>query len=158
MAKGTTVQKAAAIAEPIAERLALSLWDIRYEKEGASMFLRFFIDKKEGITFDDCEAFSRAIDPILDEEDFIEESYYLEVSSPGIDRALKREVHFEKSVGFNISAETIRPDEEGRRSFVGVLTEFKDKVLSIDIGSEIIKLELSKISKAKRIDEIKEGF
>lgn len=158
MAKGTIVQKATAIAEPIAESLGLGLWDIRYEKEGASMFLRFFIDKEEGITFDDCEAFSRAIDPILDEEDFIEDSYYLEVSSPGIDRSLKRDSHFESSVGLKVLVETIRPDDAGRRSFEGVLKEFKDKVLSIDLGSEIVNLELSKISKAKRIDDIKEGF
>lgn len=152
MAKINTVKKATDIGEPIAKELGLSLWDVRYEKEGASMFLRYFIDKDEGITFDDCEAFSRAVDPILDQEDFIEESYYLEVSSPGIERSLKRESHFISSIGHKVLIETIRPMEDGNRSVEGVLASFSDKTACVKVGDKTVNIELSKISKAKRID------
>ena len=87
---GNTVSKVAALAKPIAEELGLSLWDVRFVKEGAQYYLRIFIDKEGGVSVDDCERMSRAIDKPLDELDPIEQSYILEVCSPGIERELSR--------------------------------------------------------------------
>ena len=93
MAKGKggfTVERAEQIARPVLEQLKLTLWDVRFEKEGSVWYLRYFLDKEGGVTIDDCEAFSRAVDPLLDEADPIEQSYTLEVSSPGVERELTR--------------------------------------------------------------------
>ena len=88
-----------ALALPLAEELSLRVWDIRFEKEGASWYLRIFIDKPGGVTIEDCEALSRAIDPVLDEADPISVPYYLEVSSPGLGRELTCPAHFEEMMG-----------------------------------------------------------
>ena len=85
--KQSTVDKVLSIIAPIAKEQGLDIWDVRYLKEGASYFLRIFIEKPEGITIDDCENFSRAIDEPLDEADPIKENYFLEVSSPGLGRS-----------------------------------------------------------------------
>lgn len=120
-----TAEIVSEICEPVARKLGFSIWDIRFEKEGASWFLRVFIDKEGGVTIDDCEAMSVAIDPLLDQADPIDDSYYLEVSSPGIDRALCKPWHFEQYIGSVVDVRTIRP-VDGRRDFTGVLEEYKD--------------------------------
>lgn len=83
------------LAEPLAEELGYFLWDVEYVKEGSEMYLRITIDSEEGITIEDCEKMHRAIDPILDEADPIDEAYHLEISSPGIERELKNDMHVE---------------------------------------------------------------
>ena len=106
---GSTVAAVTAIAQPIAERLGLRLWDVRFVKEGADWFLRVFIDKDGGVGIDDCVAMSHALDKPLDEADPIEQSYCLEVSSPGTDRELTRPAHFEACLGERVRARLIRP-------------------------------------------------
>ena len=110
------------IAEPIAAQLGVQIWDIRFLKEGADWFLRIFLDKEGGIGIDDCEAFSRAIDKPLDELDPIEQSYCLEVSSPGLERELTRPEHFERYKGEKIKVRLIRP-VNSRRDYSGILEE-----------------------------------
>ena len=88
--KASTTDKVWRIAAPIAEKLGLSLWDVRFVKEGADWFLRIFIDKEGGITINDCEAVAREMNELLDREDFISDSYTFEVSSPGLGRPLKK--------------------------------------------------------------------
>lgn len=119
--QGNTVQLVENLAKPIAEKLGLKLWDVRFVKEGAEWYLRIFIDKDSGVTIDDCEAMSRAIDAPLDELDPIEQNYCLEVSSPGIERELLREEHFEAFLGANVMIKLIRPDKNGNREFKGTL-------------------------------------
>lgn len=154
MGKGSlTVQKATALGEPVAKELGLALWDVRFEKEGASWFLRYFIDKEEPISFDDCEAFSRRVDKLLDEEDFIEQSYYLDVSSPGIGRELKREKHFLWAIGKEVRASLIRPDENGVKTFVGVLKEYSDKTIKLTVNEEIKEFSISSFSYIKLNDD-----
>ncbi|MDD5923258.1 MAG: ribosome maturation factor RimP [Clostridia bacterium] len=119
--QGNTVQAVQKIAEPIAEELGLQIWDVRFVKEGASWFLRIFIDKEDGVNIEDCEAFSRAIDPILDEKDVVEQSYCLEVSSPGLERELTRDEHFERFIGSDVLVKLIRPIEGIGRELDGVL-------------------------------------
>ena len=109
--KGNVYESVKAMAEPIAESLGLSVWDVRYIKEGASRYLRIFIDKEEGVSIDDCEAMSRAIDAPLAELDPVKEAYILEVSSPGIERELTRPEHFDRFIGADIMVRLIRPME-----------------------------------------------
>ena len=92
---GNTAAAVRALAEPIAAQLGLSVWDVTFTKEGAQWYLRIYIDKPDGVDIDDCERMTRAIDPVLDEADPIEDAYLLEVSSPGIERELTRADHFE---------------------------------------------------------------
>lgn len=120
---GSTVNTVWQIAEPIAESLGLEIWDVRFEKEGADWFLRIFIDKEGGVSIDDCVDMSHAIDKPLDEADPIEQSYCLEVSSPGLERDLKRDAHFEKCLGEKIIVKLIRP-VEGQREFKGILESY----------------------------------
>lgn len=134
---GSTVNIVWQLAEPLAEQLGLSIWDVRFVKEGASWYLRIFIDKPDGISIDDCEAFSGAIDPVLDEVDPISQSYCLEVSSPGIERELSRDFHFEACMGEKVRVRLIRP-VDGKREFTGILTAFSSPDVTIreESGSE----------------------
>lgn len=112
------------LALPYAQELGLSLWDVRYEKEGGSWYLRIFIDKPGGVGIDDCEAMSRAINTPLDELDPIRESYCLEVSSPGLNRELRRDEHFKVFIGSRVTARLIRPMEDGTKNVRGVLAGY----------------------------------
>ena len=115
------------IVTPFAESLGLDIWDIRYLKEGSQWYLRIFIEKDGGVDINDCENLSRAIDKPLDEKDPIENEYILEVSSPGIERELINDEHFEKFIGADIMVKMIRPIE-------GIGKEFKGKLTGYDHG------------------------
>lgn len=119
--------KVEALVRPSIEALGLRLWDVRYEKEGSLWFLRIFIDREEGVLdTDTCEAASRAIDPILDEADPIEQSYMLEVGSPGLGRKLTRRIHFDWLQGQDIRIVLYAPDAEGRKEVRGTLVGLAD--------------------------------
>lgn len=109
-----------ALITSVADELGYLLWNVEYVKEGADMILRITIDKPEGIGIDDCERMTRAIDPLLDEADPIEESYLLEVSSPGIERELSRPEHFEACAGEEVELRLFAP-VEGSKVWRGVL-------------------------------------
>lgn len=94
---------------PVIESLGYGVWDVEYVKEGSEMYLRITIDKPDGITIDDCETVHRAIDPVLDEVDPIEDAYHLEVSSPGIERELRTDAHFAAFVGKEIEIRLYAP-------------------------------------------------
>lgn len=128
--KPNTCEFCGEIVKPVLEKMGLNLWDIRFEKEGNAWFLRYFIDKENGVTIDDCENFSRAVDPLLDEADPISQSYYLEVSSPGTERELTKDWHFEKCMGELINVRLIRAFE-GERDFTGTLCEYQDGNISL---------------------------
>lgn len=130
-----TVTKVSALIQPEVEALGLTLWDVRFVKEGASWYLRIFIDKPEGISIDDCTAVSHAVDPVLDEANPIEVSYYLEVCSPGAERELTKPWHYEAMLGQTAKV-TLYKAEQGQKSFVGKLVSYSDgPVLLID-GTE----------------------
>ena len=129
---GNTVELVRKLAQPIAESLGLSIWDIRFLKEGAEWYLRIFIDKPEGIGIEDCEAMSRAINAPLDEMDPVEQGYCLEVCSPGIDRELVKPEHFAAFIGSKLAVKLIRPLENGRRELTGKLVDYsQDSVISL---------------------------
>lgn len=130
MAKKNTAAIAEELAAPILEEMGLQLWDVVYEKEGSGWYLRYHVDKEGGIDINSCEAFSRAISDVLDEADPIDGSYTLEVSSPGIERALTRDWHFETLMGQQLLVRLIRP-VEGVRDFIGTLTDYRDGTLTL---------------------------
>ncbi len=121
-------EKVRTIISPIVDELGFYLWNVEYVKEGADFILRVTIDRlsaDEGITIEDCEAVSRAIDPVLDEHDPIEDGYLLEVSSPGIERELSRDDHFALFVGEKVEVRLFAPFE-GSRTWVGILGEIDE--------------------------------
>ena len=124
---GNIAARAKTIGEPIAESLGLTLWDVRFLKEGALWYLRFWIDKDGGVDLDDCEAFSRAVDGPLDDADFIAQAYSLEVCSPGIERELTRDEHFAQYIGSKVTVKVTHPSEE----IVGVLQAYEGKKISL---------------------------
>lgn len=125
---GSTVQKVRSIVEPIIEQQGLRLWDVRYVKEGAQWYLRVFIDKDGGVNIEDCENVSKAIDKPLDDNDPIEQSYCLEVCSPGIERELTRTEHFQQFIGSDIMVKLIRPIPNiGKELFGKLAEESKDE-------------------------------
>lgn len=156
--KSNVVARVENIAAPIAEELGLLIWDIEFVKEGSTYFLRFYIDKEGGVGIDDCEAFSRAIDPELDKADPIEQSYCLEVSSPGIERELKRDWHFEKYIGAMIKVRLIRPDDKGRRDLMGKLAAFDGEYITIDLGGETLLLKRSETAYIRLCDDNDKSF
>lgn len=123
------------LAEPVAESLSLSIWDIEFVKEGGMHYLRIYLDKEDGVTIDDCEEFSRIMNPILDREDPIDESYMFEVCSAGIERTLKRPGDFEAYMGHLVEVRTFAP-RNGTREFVGILCGYEDGNVSIEIGGK----------------------
>jgi len=114
-----------ALARPIVERAGCTLWDVEYVKEAGEWFLRVYIDKENGIGIDDCEAVSRPLSDALDQADPIPGSYTFEVSSAGLDRALKRPEHFESCMGQTVDVKLYRPIE-GRREYTGTLEGFEN--------------------------------
>ena len=130
MAKKNTAAIAEELAAPILEEMGLQLWDVVYEKEGSGWYLRYYVDKEGGNDINSCEAFSRAISDVLDEADPIDGSYTLEVSSPGIERQLTRDWHFETLMGQQLLVRLIRP-VEGVRDFIGTLTDYRDGTLTL---------------------------
>ena len=132
-------------AAPIAERFGCSIYAVEYAKEGQNYFLRVFIDKDGGVGTDDCEAVSRALDPVLDELDPIENAYFLEISSPGLDRKLSRPEHFEAAVGKSVDIKLFSPID-GSKEITGILRGFDGKVISLETGSGIVEIEKQKAS------------
>ena len=135
MAKMNTVETVRQLVTPYAEELGLSVWDVRFVKEGADWFLRIFIDKEGGVGIDDCVEFSHAVDKPLDEADPIEQSYTLEVSSPGLERELVRPEHFEKCIGRSVLVRLIRP-VDGQRDFVGTLESYDECNITVITDEE----------------------
>lgn len=123
MAKNPGIAEVVAgLAEPLAEEFGYFLWDVEYVKEGGRKILRITIDSEDGINIDDCEKMHRALDPVLDEADPIEEAYYLEVSSPGIERELRTDMHIEACEGWNVEVRLYAP-VDGSKVFRGKLLE-----------------------------------
>ena len=128
-------QKAEALVSPIVEKYGFELVDVEYVKEGGSFYLRAYIDKPGGITVDDCETVSREFSDKLDEADFIEEAYIMEVSSPGLGRPLKKEKDFKRSIGKEVEIRTYRPIDR-EKEFYGVLKAYDENSVTIDCEEE----------------------
>ena len=124
-------KKAEALLAPIVEQAGFELVDVEYVKEAGNWYLRGYIHKPGGITVNDCEAVSRIFSDRLDEDDFIEDSYIMEISSPGLDRPLKKDKDFARSMGKEVEIRTYRPIEK-QKEFSGILTAYDDNSVTID--------------------------
>ena len=134
--------------EPTVVSLGYSIWDVTYSKIGADYHLEITIDNERGINIEDCEKVHRAIDPILDECDPIEGFYYLEVSSPGIERELRTEEHITACIGMAVEAKLFAP-KDGKKSVLGTLKSFEDGNVAIenDEGTTVLtRQEISKLA------------
>ncbi len=132
--------------EPTVLSLGITLWDVRFVKEGASYYLRVYIDKDGGVSIDDCVNVSHAIDPVIDEADPIDKQYYLEVCSPGIDRELTRDWHFRYANGQDVTVKLFSA-VSGKKELSGTLTANGEDMLILTDGGEI-PLKRSDIAKA----------
>ena len=132
-------------AEPVVQAQGCTVWDVEYVREGADWFLRIYIDKEGGVDIADCEAISRALDPILDEKDPIPTSYPFEVCSAGIERALKRPGDFEKFLGSDVLVRLYRP-KDGTKEFPGVLRGYEDGCVTIDYLGKPVTFEKSEVA------------
>lgn len=124
-----------ALAQPVAEAQNCEIWDVEYVKEAGSRYLRVYIDKADGVSIQDCENFSRAMDPILDEADPIPERYIFEVSSAGAERQLKRPRDFARFLGAEVEVRLYQP-QDGSKSFVGTLEAYEDGDVTVAVGGE----------------------
>lgn len=120
---------------PIAQRFGVQIYDVEYVKEGSDWYLRAYIDKSSGVNIEDCEKVSRALSERLDEVDFIDEAYILEVSSPGLSRTLKKERHFLNSMGEKVELRTYKPID-GSKEFSGILKDYRDGDVTILIDGK----------------------
>ena len=132
MARREEIEKMAEeLVLPILEANKCELVDVEYVKEAGTWYLRVYADKENGITVDDCEVISRAFSDLLDEKDFIEDSYILEVSSPGLGRALKKEKDFARSIGQEVDVHLFKPLNK-EKEFTGVLKSYDEDTLTIE--------------------------
>ncbi len=150
---GSVADVVTALAAPLAEQLGYSLWDVEYVREGADYYLRITIDSENGITIDDCETFSRAIDPILDEADPITDSYHLEISSPGVERDVKTAAHIAYCQGETVEARLFAP-LNGSRVHRGTLLGLdENNNVLLGVGEETLSIPHSSISRMTTVFE-----
>ena len=131
--KGNTVSRVTEIITPYAEELGLDIWDVRFAKEGTDWYLRIFIDKEGGISIDDCVDLTHAVTKPLDEADPISQSYTLEVSSPGVERELTADKHFEKYIGADVMVRLIRP-VNNVRDYAGKLVSYNGSEITLSLA------------------------
>ena len=148
--KKNTASVVRELLEPVAEQLGYVLWDVEYVKEGAEMVLRITIDSENGIGIDDCEKMHRTIDPILDEADPIEAAYRLEVSSPGAERTLTRNEHFEYCLGVEVEAKLFKP-YNGMKVIRGILNDNNDDSIVIVCGEDAYEIDKKAIAKINTV-------
>ncbi len=144
-------EKVGNLVKPIIENIGYEVYDIEYAKEGKDYFLRIFIDNPKGITIEDCEKVNDAIKDKLDEEDYIKQQYFLEVSSPGVERILRKDKHLEQNIGKEININLFKKDDEGNKNYKGILKSYSSEEIIIKQESKEIRIERKNISQIKTI-------
>ena len=140
--------KIAEIARPVVEEEGCSLWDVEYVREAGTWYLRVFIDRDGGVSIDDCERVSRRLDPILDEEDPIPDSYVFEVGSAGADRELKRPGDFEQFMGSEVEVKLYRP-VDGSKHYTGTLAGYEDGAVSLSTGEKTLRFPKEQVAQVR---------
>lgn len=148
-----TVQRVRELVAPKAEELGYALWDVEFVREGANNILRITIDRDEGITIDDCEKLHRAIDPVLDEADPISQTYFLEVSSPGLGRQIKNAEQAASCIGKEVRVKLYGAGADGKKEYTGILESFGDGSVTVASGDLKLTEELKKIAKLSLADD-----
>ena len=133
------------------EELGYDLYDVEYAKEGKNYYLRIFIDKPEGIDLTDCEKVNDAINTLLDDANYIKEQYFLEVSSPGIERVLRKDKHLEQNKGKEIRINLFKKAQNGNKEYQGILKDFNNAQIIIEIEDEKIEIDRKNISLIKTV-------
>lgn len=158
MANKTIAKIVSELARPIVDENGLDLWDVSFEKEGSDWYLRVFLDcAKRPITIDDCEAVSRPLSDKLDETDPITQSYFLEVSSPGLGRRLRTKEHLLASVGRPVEVKLIRP-KDGIREFYGVISSANENDFLLDTEEGVFEFSFKECSYVKWADDLDLSF
>lgn len=150
---GNTAQRVEALVRPVVEGMGLRLWDVVFEKEGPDWFLRVLIDRDGTMDTDTCAEVSHALDPVLDEADPIDQSYYLEVGSPGLGRKLTRPEHYEALAGQKISVKLIRPNASGVREFLGILKCREGNTVTVSTAAGDVNFEVNAASTVRLCDD-----
>ncbi len=140
--------RVAKLAAPVVEEQGCSLWDVEYVKEAGTWYLRIYVDKEDGVSIDDCERISRALDPVLDEEDPIPDSYVFEVGSAGADRVLKRPSDFECFMGTEVEVSLYSP-MDGCKRYVGTLKSYDAGAVGIRQGESELRFEKEQIAQVR---------
>lgn len=133
------------------KELGYELYDVEYSKEGKNYFLRIFIDKPEGIDLNDCEKVNDGINDLLDEANCIKESYFLEVSSPGIERVLRKDKHLKQNIGKEICVKLFKKDENGKKEYTGILNDFDQETIKVEIEKQIQEIQRKNIAQIKTV-------
>lgn len=128
------------------EEIGYKLYDVEYVKEGKNYFLRIFIDNEKGIDLNDCEKVNNEIIEMLDEADYIKDAYFLEISSPGIERKLRKEEHLKQNIEKKISVKLFKKDENGNKQYEGILKKYDKDNIVINQDTKEIKIERKNIS------------
>ena len=152
MNKKTIEESVQKMVENVIKNTDIELIDIEYVKEGPFKYLKVYLDKPEGITVDDTADVSRALNKILDEKDLIKEQYFLEVSSPGIERPFKTDADYKKSIGEKVEAKFFKP-VDGKKAISGILLKKNEDSVEIESNEGTITIDLKDISKINKVLE-----
>lgn len=149
MSKARTYEtKTEEILLPIVQEYGVELYDVEYVREGSNWYLRAYIDKPGGVNIDDCEKVNRALSAKMDELDFIEDPYTLEVSSPGLGRTLKKEKHFLKSLGEEVEVKLYKP-VQNEKQFTGILKSYNNGEIVIESNHKEMKFQQADVSSVR---------
>lgn len=143
-------EKVENLIKPIVEQIGYELYDVEYVKEGKDFFLRIYIDSQNGINLEDCEKVNNAISDVLDKADYIKEQYFLEVSSPGIERILRKDKHLEKYLNNEVQLNLFQALNKEKK-IEGILIEFNNEDITIKQNDNIIKIPRKNISLIKTV-------
>ena len=130
------------------EENGYELYDVEYVKEGKNYFLRIYIDNDKGIDLSDCEKVNELVDEMLDNADYIKEQYFLEISSPGIERVLRKDKHLRQNIGNEINIKLFQKDENGKKEIQGILKDFNDKEVILE---DEVKIDRKNIAQIKTV-------
>lgn len=143
-------EKVEKLLEEKIQKLGYILYDVEYVKEGKEYFLRIYIDNENGISLDDCELVSNCITQILDKADYIQEQYFLEVSSPGVERVLKKDKHLQNNIGVKVQVKLFKPVNK-QKKYEGILQSFNQENIVIKTNEQELNIERQNIGQIKTI-------
>ena len=143
-------EKVAELIKDTIENIGYNLYDVEYAKEGPNYYLRIYIDNQKGIDLNDCEKVINEINDVLDKADYIKEQYFLEVSSPGVERKLRKDEHLKQNIGKQVEAKLFKKDEKGNKNYIGILKSFDEETIKIETIEEV-KIERKNIAQLKTV-------
>lgn len=147
-------EKVENLIESKVQELGYSLYDVEYVKEGKDYYLRIYIESEKGISLDDCELVSNNITELLDKEDYIKEQYFLEVSSTGVERVLKKDKHLQSNIGVKVQIKLFKPFN-GQKQYEGILKSFDENNVVFETNSQDLNIDRQNIGQIKTIFEWK---